>query len=161
MRVPKFKKKFIAGAMAAGLAMGASGIAAAYLTVSGSGTGTVTLTAGSGSVTLSGAHSVQLTSATSLTITVDNTYAHAEHLGYIHVTATTNGHCGGTQTDTLSTKVTFTYSTTAVGTVAHGTSTISSGTDDPKITIATTSSTTQSTCSVSLTFSTTKTTAQS
>lgn len=40
MRLPHFKKKFIAGAVAAGLVMGAAGLAAAYFGVTGSGNGT-------------------------------------------------------------------------------------------------------------------------
>lgn len=39
MRLPRFKKRFIAGAMAAGMVMGAGGIAAAYFTATGTGTG--------------------------------------------------------------------------------------------------------------------------
>lgn len=43
MRLPHFKKKFIAGALAAGLVMGAGGIAAAYFTAGGTGTGSATV----------------------------------------------------------------------------------------------------------------------
>ena len=43
MRLPRFKKRFIAGAMAAGMVMGAGGIAAAYFTATGTGTGTGTV----------------------------------------------------------------------------------------------------------------------
>ena len=39
MKLPHFKKKYIAGALAAGLIMGAGGLAAAYFGVAGSGTG--------------------------------------------------------------------------------------------------------------------------
>lgn len=54
MRLPHLKKKFIAGALAAGLVMGAGGIAAAYFTASGSGTA-------SGSVGSSHAWTVHVT----------------------------------------------------------------------------------------------------
>jgi hypothetical protein len=43
MRVPRFKKKFIAIVVASGLVLGAGGIAAAYFTASGSGTGSATV----------------------------------------------------------------------------------------------------------------------
>lgn len=39
VKLPHFKKKYIAGALAAGLIMGAAGLAAAYFSASGSGTG--------------------------------------------------------------------------------------------------------------------------
>ncbi len=40
MKLPSFRKKYVAGALAAGLVMGAAGIAAAYFGVTGSGTAT-------------------------------------------------------------------------------------------------------------------------
>ena len=41
MKLPSFKKKYVAGALAAGLIMGAAGLAAAYFTATGNGTGKV------------------------------------------------------------------------------------------------------------------------
>ena len=43
MKLPLFKKKYVAGALAAGLIMGAAGIAAAYFTATGTGTGKVSV----------------------------------------------------------------------------------------------------------------------
>ena len=39
MKIPKFRRKYVAGALAAGLIMGAGGIAAAYFTATATGTG--------------------------------------------------------------------------------------------------------------------------
>ena len=43
MKLPRFKKKFVAITLASGLVLGAGGIAAAYFTASGTGTGTATV----------------------------------------------------------------------------------------------------------------------
>ncbi len=43
MKLPKFKKKVVVGALAAGLVMGAGGIAAAYFTAGGSGSASATV----------------------------------------------------------------------------------------------------------------------
>lgn len=43
VKLPNLKKKYVAGALAVGLIMGAGGIAAAYFTATGTGTGTVSV----------------------------------------------------------------------------------------------------------------------
>ena len=72
----QFKKKIIAGALAAGLVMGAGGIAAAYFTAGGAGTGSATVgTPATFSVTGGTVSTLLPGSPQTATFTVTNTQA--------------------------------------------------------------------------------------
>lgn len=106
MRLPRFKKKFVAVALASGVALGAGGIAAAYFTASGTGTGsanvgrpipfTITQFATFGTLGPGG-------TPQTLTFRISNTYVTRQHLSTVTAkivvagtgnieTATTPGH---------------------------------------------------------------------
>lgn len=81
MKLPNFKKKFVAGAAAAGLVMGAGGIAAAVFTASGSGPGAATVGTAPGGLTVMG---TRLTPANGTLTPPATTGAPASTLGLVY-----------------------------------------------------------------------------
>lgn len=152
MRIPKFKKKFIAGALAAGLVMGAGGIAAAYLATTGSGTGTATV----GTPTTVSVKSISASTwgpgtAKKVAFSVTNPNSYTVHLA---TKATISAHSitGCTTATADSATVTVTTATTAIGSLTNGTHAISTATEEPSFTVATTSGHTQAGCVLHLTI---------
>lgn len=94
MRLPRGKKKLLTIVLASGIALGAGGIAAAYLGASGSGTGSVKVGSAKGfKVALYGGTSTTFTpgSPTNLTFTVQNTASYKEHASTVTVKVKTTG----------------------------------------------------------------------
>lgn len=159
----QFKKKIIAGALAAGLVMGAGGIAAAYLTTTGSGSGSATVTGATPVTFTVTTTSATLTAATKVAFTYTNPNAYKVKLNTpVSVMAVTQTSAAGTcfagVTDGASLlgagKVTTTPAPTAIGTVAASASTVAAtSTQEPTITLHTTASTTQVNCTFSVTLS--------
>ena len=82
MKLPHFKKRYVAGALAAGLIMGAAGIAAAYFSATGTGTGKVNVgTATPFTVTQNGVPGGKLYPGQSVTtaFTITNTGGGIQH----------------------------------------------------------------------------------
>lgn len=150
MRLPHLKKKFIAGALAAGLVMGAGGIAAAYLSASGSGTGSASV--GSAKtvsvVTITAKNWVPGTPhVVAFSVTNPNTFS-VTLATPATITSAKVGTCHTAGADTA--PVTSTPASTAMGKVAKG-KTAASGTEEPSFTVATVTFT-QAGCKVTLTI---------
>ena len=146
----KLKKKFIAGALAAGLVMGAGGIAAAYFTTTGSGSGSGTVGTPT-TVTLSG--SVSLSEAnpgTAETVTIDVTNPNTGNVTLGTVTIS-NVHAVNTA-DCPAASFTVTQPTEALGSVPTGTSSHTTAAKTGKITLVTLPNATQSTCNAGVAF---------
>ena len=95
MRLPKWKKKFLTIVLTTGVALGAGGIAAAYIGATGSGTGSAKVgSAKDFKVALYGGTSTTFTpgSPTHLTFTVQNIASYKEHAATVTVKVeTTSG----------------------------------------------------------------------
>ena len=119
MKLPRFKKKVVAIGLVGGLAIGAGGIAAAFLTATGSGTGTATV-ASAVSVTMTGhiasLHITQFRHVHLLITNPDSTVA----LGRVSVTVTRPAGCP-------TGSFVVTPASTPLGTVPHGTTSLGSG----------------------------------
>ena len=163
MHLPKLTKKLAVIAGAAGLAMGASGVAFAYLSTTGSGTGSATVgtptpvTFTVTTTTVSG-----LTTANKVAFSYTNPNAYKVKLtGDAEVTAVTqtslNGTCfTGVDTGTtllVGTHVTTSAATSPIDTIAASTTGTATSAEEPTITLHTTSTTTQKSCTFTVTVS--------
>jgi len=157
VRLPKFSKKVIAIGAAAGLAMGAAGIAAAFFNATGSGTGSATVTTTS-NVTLTGTSALSASTTTvaeTVAISVSNPNTGHVTLGYVYVSSIT-AHAGCPAGSFVSTVP------SSKSRVPTGASSLS-GTELPKITLVTLGTTTpadrQTTCAnpISYTLATSQT----
>lgn len=146
MKLPKFKKKFVVGAVAAGLVMGAGGVAFAYIGTTGTGTGSASVKAPSHvSVTVQTLKTKigPNTTPVHVSFSVTNPNGYTVTLGAATISFTTNGKCG-------TTAISVTDAATAIGKVTHGVTTVTTASKTPTLTFKTTPGATQATCSVSL-----------
>lgn len=118
MRLPQFTKKAIVVGAAAGIAVGAAGIAAAYFGIGGSGTGTATIGSPS-TVTITGAAVSTLGPGAvhHVGFTADNTNSFTVDVGAVTITgiSVTSTHSG-----CLTSWFTLASATTALGTLTPG-----------------------------------------
>jgi hypothetical protein len=144
------KKKFIGAALAAGLAMGAGGVAFAYLTSSGSGYGSAKVVPLTVTVAATAVTFTANTTPAFANFSVTNSHSYAVKVGKATIsTVVTNGTC--TKTHLMpSPKVTHTTPATAVGTVAATTKVTvkTSSAKNPTFTLVNTATFTQDGCLV-------------
>lgn len=151
MKFPRLKKKFLAVALAGGVALGAGGLAVAFITAptaSTTGTGHVVAAA---PVTVYSAPVVisAVDVPTYVTFRIHNGNAFNVHLGKARVSTVTTSHCTKL-TSSASPLVTHTTGTTTVGTVKPGTTTFANtSARNPSFTLLNTPSYTQTHCTIS------------
>ncbi len=143
MRKFKFTKKAAAIGLAAGIALGAGGIAAAYFTSSGSGTATATVT-GPSSVTLTGHVSLSAVTAGTVThvaVTVTNPNASAITLANVTITGITPA-----SATCPAGSFTSAAAATALGKVSHGSTSFTTTAKTPTVTLNTLPTAAQTAC---------------
>lgn len=149
MKLFSTKKKIAALVGAGALVLGAAGIAAAYFTATGTGTGSATVTTPANlkvtvtPVTFTGAGTQHVH------FTVHNPNSYSVDVKKASITGVTATKCYGVG---HTTKLSWLSATATVGTIpASGSASITTTTQRPTITLATTATYTQSSCKVTFT----------